>query len=59
MYFTYIFFIYWFVFLKLFDDRMLIKVFGTKKDEVTGEWRRLYKEELSDLYFSTNIRLII
>jgi hypothetical protein len=34
---------------------MLRKIFGYKRDEVTGEWRRLYSEELYDLYFSPNI----
>ena len=35
-----------------------IHVFGSKRDEVTGDWRRLHNEELSDLSFSPNIRLI-
>jgi hypothetical protein len=33
----------------------LIRVFGPKRDEVTGEWRRLHNEELNDLYSSPNI----
>jgi hypothetical protein len=34
---------------------MLRKIFGPQRDEVTEEWRRLYKKELYDLYFSPNI----
>jgi hypothetical protein len=36
-------------------NRVLRKIFGTMKTEVTGEWRRLHKEELHDLYSSPNI----
>jgi hypothetical protein len=42
-----------------FANRMLRKIFGPKKDEVTGEWERLHNEELSDLYSSPNIVLVI
>jgi hypothetical protein len=35
--------------LKVFENRVLRKVFGSKRDEVTGEWRKLYNEELNDL----------
>ena len=38
---------------------VLRRVFGPRKDEVTGEWRRLYKEELNDLYCSHNIVRVI
>ena len=38
--------------------RVLRKILGPKRDEVTGEWRRLLNEELNDLYFSPNIRVI-
>jgi len=34
---------------------VLRRIFGPKRDEVTGEWRKLHKEELNDLYFSSNI----
>jgi len=35
------------------------KIFGPRRDEVTGEWRRLYYEELNDLYSSPNILRMI
>ena len=41
--------------LRLSDNRMLGKIFGPKGDEVTGEWRRLRKEEFYALYSSPNI----
>ena len=34
----------------VFENRVLRGVFGPKRDEVTGEWRKLHNEELSDLY---------
>ena len=37
--------------LRVFENTVLRRVFGPKKDEVTGEWRKLHNEELSDLYF--------
>jgi len=40
---------------KIFENRMLRRIFGPKRDEVTGEWRRLHNEELDDLYYSPNI----
>jgi len=36
--------------LRVFENRMLRRVFGPKRDEVTGEWRKLHNKELSDLY---------
>jgi hypothetical protein len=36
--------------LSVFENRVLRKVFGPKRDEVTGEWRKLHNEELRDLY---------
>ena len=41
--------------LRVFDNRVLRKIFGPKRDEVTGEWRRLHTKELYDLYSSPNI----
>jgi hypothetical protein len=36
--------------LRVFENRVLWRVFGPKRDEVTGEWRKLHNEELNDLY---------
>jgi hypothetical protein len=36
--------------LRVFENRMLRRIFGLKRDEVTGEWRKLYNEELNDMY---------
>jgi len=38
---------------------MLRRVFGPKRDEVTGEWRKLHKEELKDFYFLPNIVRVV
>jgi hypothetical protein len=45
--------------LRLFDNRVLRRLFGSKRNEVTGEWRKLHKEEFNDLYSSTNIFRVI
>jgi len=45
--------------LRVFENRVLRRVFGAKRDEVTGEWRKLHNEELSDLYCSPNIIRVI
>jgi hypothetical protein len=45
--------------LRVFGNRVLRRIFGPKRDEVTGEWRKLYKEELRDLYSSPSIIRII
>jgi hypothetical protein len=41
--------------LRVFESRVMRRIFGTKKDKITGEWRRLHIEELYDLYPSLNI----
>ena len=40
-------------------ENMLLRIFGPRKDEVTGEWRRLHNEDLNDLYSSPNIVRVI
>jgi hypothetical protein len=45
--------------LRVFENRVLRKIFGQKRDEVTGEWRKLLNEELRDLYSSPSIIRII
>jgi len=45
--------------LRVFENRVLRKVFGSKRDEVTGEWRTLHYEELSDLYSLPNIVRVV
>jgi len=42
--------------LRVFGNRVLRGIFGPKRDEVTGEWRKLYNEEINDLYCSPNVR---
>ena len=36
--------------LKVFENRMTRRIFGPKRDEVIGKWRKLHKEEMNDLY---------
>jgi hypothetical protein len=43
----------------VFENRVLRRIFGPKRDEVTGEWRKLHNEELRDLYSSPSIIKII
>jgi hypothetical protein len=43
----------------VFENRVLRRIFGLKRDEVTGEWRKLYNEKLRDLYSSPSIIRII
>jgi len=45
--------------MRVFENRVLRRVFGPKRDEVTREWRKLRSEELNDLYCSPNIFRVI
>jgi len=45
--------------LRLFENRVLRRIFGPKKDGLTREWRKLHNEELNDLYSSRNIDRVI
>jgi len=45
--------------LRVFENRVLRRIFGPKRNEVTGEWRKLHNEELNDLYCSPNIIRVI
>jgi hypothetical protein len=45
--------------LRVSENRALRRVFGPKRDEVTGEWRKLHNEELSDLYSLPNFVRVV
>jgi hypothetical protein len=45
--------------LRVFENRVLRRVFGPKSDKVTWEWRKLHNEELNDLYFIPNILRVV
>jgi hypothetical protein len=45
--------------LRLFEDIVLRRIFGPKRDEVTGVWRRLRNEKLNDLYCSPTVVRVI
>ena len=45
--------------MRVFENRVLRRIFGPKRDGVTGEWRKLHNEELNDLYCSRNIVRVI
>ena len=45
--------------LRVFENRLLRRIFGPRRDGVTGEWRKLRNERLRDSYFSPNIVRVI
>ena len=45
--------------LRVFENRVLRRIFGPKRDTVTGEWRKSHNEELNNLYSSANIVWVI
>jgi hypothetical protein len=45
--------------LRVFEGRVLRRIFGQKRDEVTGEWRKLHNEELRDWYSSPSISRMV
>jgi hypothetical protein len=45
--------------LMVFENMVLRGIFGPRRDEVTGDWRRLHNEELNDFYCSPNIVRVI
>ena len=45
--------------LRVFENKVLRRIFGPRRDEVTEEWRRLHNEELYDLYCSPSIVRVI
>jgi hypothetical protein len=45
--------------LRVFENMVLRRIFGPRRDEVTGEWRRLHNEEINDLHSSPNIVRVI
>jgi hypothetical protein len=49
----------WSLTLRVFENRVWRRIFGPKRDEVTGEWRKLHNEELRDQYSSPNIVRVI
>jgi 16S rRNA U1498 N3-methylase RsmE len=45
--------------LRVFENRVLRRIVGPERGELTGEWRKLHNEELNDLYFSPNTMRVI
>jgi hypothetical protein len=50
---------YWCSLLRVFENRVLGRIFGPKRDEVTGKWRKLHNEVLNGLYSLPNIVRVI
>jgi hypothetical protein len=44
--------------LTMFENRVLRRIFGPKRDEITGKWRKLHNEELNDLYSPNIVRVV-
>jgi hypothetical protein len=44
--------------MRVFENRVLRRIFGPKREDVAGGWRRLHNEELQNLYASPNVRVI-
>jgi hypothetical protein len=44
--------------LRVFENRVLRRIFGPRRDEVTGEWGKLHNEQLNDLYSPKTVRVI-
>ena len=44
--------------LKAVENKVLRRIFGSKRDEITGEWRKIHNEELNDLYSPSIVRVI-
>jgi len=44
--------------LRVFKNRMLGRIFGPKREEVTGEWKKLHNEELNNMYLPNTVRVI-
>jgi len=45
--------------MRVFENRVLMRIFETKKDEITEEWRKVHKEEVTNLYSSPNVVKVI
>ena len=51
--------VFFYILLRVFENRVLRRIFVPERDDVTVEWRKLHNEELNDLYCSTNIVRVI